>query len=410
MKPSLALITANYPYRGRGGEIPFLKPEIPRLSRFFDVTVFPVEPTGDHLDPEAPRVDFSLASAMRKRVGHLVGSGIDLLPRLRRELIEHSTSLSIRGARELISFSAQYGSAKKWLRGTRFLESFDLAYTYWCTPITACLADHLENVPVVSRVHGYDLYESRRQLGFFPLRSSTYDKLDRIYCISSHGAEYLSSRSVSTSKLRVFRLGVAAQISQAKQSNDATFRVMSCSSVIPIKRVHLILEGLKQVCTDFPDQCLEWVHFGGGELLSELQCLAEAVPPNLVVHLRGHCANSDVIEHYRTEPVDLFVHASSTEGLPVSIQEAISFGVPVASTRVGGVPEIINESIGYLLDPRCAAAEIGRSVRRHLSLANAEKKRMRDLARSRQLEAFDEEVNHTAFARDLLEIVHRRGA
>ena len=48
---------------------------------------------------------------------------------------------------------------------------------------------------------------------------------------------------------------------------------------------------------------------------------------------------------------DAFILPSYVEGLPVSILEALSYGKPVISTPVGGIPEVVNEHNGYLFEP-----------------------------------------------------------
>jgi glycosyltransferase involved in cell wall biosynthesis len=51
------------------------------------------------------------------------------------------------------------------------------------------------------------------------------------------------------------------------------------------------------------------------------------------------------------EEADVYVLPSFHEGLPVSILEAMSYGVPVLSTRVGGIPELVREGLdGFLVE------------------------------------------------------------
>ena len=58
---------------------------------------------------------------------------------------------------------------------------------------------------------------------------------------------------------------------------------------------------------------------------------------------------------------DLFVLPSRREGVPLAILEALSAGLPIVATRVGGVPDIVDESIGRLVEPEDPVA-LGRAL------------------------------------------------
>jgi glycosyltransferase involved in cell wall biosynthesis len=53
---------------------------------------------------------------------------------------------------------------------------------------------------------------------------------------------------------------------------------------------------------------------------------------------------------------DVFVLASSNEGLPVAIMEALAIGLPIVATRVGGLTEAVDDTNGVLVPPRDPAA------------------------------------------------------
>lgn len=53
-----------------------------------------------------------------------------------------------------------------------------------------------------------------------------------------------------------------------------------------------------------------------------------------------------------------FLNVSSSEGVPVSIMEAISFNIPVVATNVGGTSEIVTDETGILLSSDPTAEEI----------------------------------------------------
>ena len=81
--------------------------------------------------------------------------------------------------------------------------------------------------------------------------------------------------------------------------------------------------------------------------MRELQALIENKSKNLNVILTGYISNSDVKQLYMMNDFDLFVNMSLSEGIPVSIMEAISFGIPIIATNVGGNAEIVNDETQY---------------------------------------------------------------
>jgi glycosyltransferase involved in cell wall biosynthesis len=103
---------------------------------------------------------------------------------------------------------------------------------------------------------------------------------------------------------------------------------------------------------------IEWVHFGEGVLMAELKSMAgQFLGPkaNVSFNFRGRVPNWELINYYSDNQIDLFVTVSKWDGIPVSIMEAMSFGIPTIATNVGGVAEIVldNEN-GILLatDPK----------------------------------------------------------
>lgn len=59
---------------------------------------------------------------------------------------------------------------------------------------------------------------------------------------------------------------------------------------------------------------------------------------------------------------DLFVNMSLSEGIPVSIMEAISFGIPIIATNVGGNAEIVNDETGVLIPVNIDQAAFNETV------------------------------------------------
>ena len=62
---------------------------------------------------------------------------------------------------------------------------------------------------------------------------------------------------------------------------------------------------------------------------------------------------------------DVFILPSHNEGLPISILEAMSYGLPVISSPVGGIPEVVGEGNGVLVTPG-SDAEIAKAMMRYV--------------------------------------------
>jgi glycosyltransferase involved in cell wall biosynthesis len=198
----------------------------------------------------------------------------------------------------------------------------------------------------VSRAHGYDIYEERFASKTIPFRYFQLKMVDKVFSVSKKGYAYLKAKNIFPKKISYSYLGVSDKgVNPFNQ--DAPFTLISCSNLMPIKRVDLIIEILKKI-----NFSVNWVHFGDGDgdLLNKFKLKASQLPSNIRYEFKGHVSNSEVLDFYKSTPVNLFILLSESEGLPMSLIEACSFGIPLMATDVGGVSEIVNSTTGILLD------------------------------------------------------------
>ena len=214
----------------------------------------------------------------------------------------------------------------------------------------------------VVRVHRYDLYEEIS--GYIPFRRGLFNSVDLVLPISDHGRSYLLERypnvahKVVTQRLGTFDNGLGPE------PQPGLSRIVSCSNVITLKRVPLIFETLKEAALTSP---IEWVHFGDGADFASLQSLiAKHDHPGLSVGLRGRVPNLSILEYYQSTPITAFVNLSESEGVPVSIMEAMSYGIPIVATDVGGVAELlgVDDESGVLLPANPTSDEAADAVTR----------------------------------------------
>lgn len=195
----------------------------------------------------------------------------------------------------------------------------------------------------VARVHGYDLYEERAASGYLPARPYYYAKANRILTISEHGRQYLRTRFRflgRTDRVVVSRLGVDGPDDLQRDEPADPVVLVSCSTLSGLKRVPLIADSIAAFARA-SGRKIEWVHFGDGPERTAVEARIADAPENLTATLAGSTSNADILRYYETHRVDAFVNLSTTEGVPVSIMEAIARDIPVVATSVGGTPEIV---------------------------------------------------------------------
>ena len=351
-RDTLVLLTQAYPF-GRRSET-FLDAELPILARSFAQVIVVPSTREDHVRslPAGVRCETFLADTTRKDAQR------ELLRQLRRSALQYGRAIADEGsARAYVFHPKTYiGSIGKNALKYKLLKEFvrrealhsAVFYDYWLENSTLALSWlRREGVldRAVARAHGFDLYDHRWTAGAVPFRSFKLASLDRVFTISSHGFAYLADRHpAARAKLTVCRLGVEAQQAEP-QIREAEPLIVSCASLHPSKRVEMIPSVLARI-----GRPLRWVHFGDGPSRGDVERAARRLPRQVSWRLEGHRDHSDLLAYYRGNSVDLFISLSASEGLPVSIMEAISFGVPVLAVGVDGVPEIVTASTGRLVD------------------------------------------------------------
>lgn len=235
-----------------------------------------------------------------------------------------------------------------------------IIYSYWLftTARVGILIKHLHKpIYCFSRAHRYDLYEEENRIKYLPYRKLFLKEYDNIFPCSENGSLYLKNKyNILANKVKTSYLGTIDHGINPKDT-DNFFHIISCSRVDPVKRVYKIVEALEIL--DKQNILLEWTHIGEGSELSKIKAMCQSKIKNIKYNFRGNMQNSEVIKLYKEKHFDIFINVSSSEGLPVSIMEAISFGIPVIATDVGGTSEIIvNGLTGHLIEKNFSASKL----------------------------------------------------
>ncbi|WP_026581067.1 glycosyltransferase [Bacillus sp. J33] len=274
-----------------------------------------------------------------------------------------------------------------------------ICYSYWLSLALGAAFIKEENTKLTafSRGHGGDIYEYRHRPPYLPLKQKVIEELDRIYLISKNGVDFISGQYPRLKdKLQIARLGTSTPNGESFESPDDVFRIVSCSYMVPVKRLDLLASSLKN-CKNK----IHWTHIGDGPDREKLENIVKVFPNNITHTFTGSLTNEDVIRYYIENPVDMFINVSSSEGIPVSIMEAFSCHIPAMATDVGGTSELVNSENGVLLSSDISSLQLASKIDEAASLPVKAKRDKREKAYSSWLQAYNAEANYTKFAEEL---------
>ena len=207
---------------------------------------------------------------------------------------------------------------------------------------------------IASRAHRYDIYEEENRLNYLPFRRFIADNIDVLYFSSKDTYDYFTDKSYSENAGALYKfsyLGTNKPQYTKKEKNFGKIVIASCAYIIQRKRLDLIIDLVSELAKYNIE--IKWIHIGDGELENQIQSLAqEKLRPLSVEYVfTGKMKDNEIYELYYSENVDFFVNMSDSEGLPVSIMEAISMGIPVIARDVGGIKDaVINGKTGILIN------------------------------------------------------------
>ena len=415
MKKKLILVTAQFPF---GTSETFLETEILYLADAFStIIILPVEitenkrPLPKNVIVDKSLSDYTLLLNENRKSRFLKGiptvlanSGFYTQVRKQPGRYLHPTGFKRMAmwAREAELMGRFF---KKYVTKQKLDTKSTLFYTYWFHLATVALGKTLTQAKLISRAHRFDLYDEEGNPPYSNWKCLGLQHLDKLFLISDDGLEYMKRRYPEQSpKYEVSRLGVKDPGVASKSSEDGVFRIISVAGVREVKRVNLIVSSLRLLSEQNPELKIRWDHFGDGPLMETLkQQVKKKLAGKAEVVLHGMVPNSEVMKFYKTNPVDLFINVSSSEGIPVSIMEAQAFGVPVMATDVGGTSEIVNDENGVLLTEHPEARSIA-DLLLNLFKNKDELNKKRAEAKKSWETRFQAENNYREFSQKLAEL------
>jgi glycosyltransferase involved in cell wall biosynthesis len=352
----------SYPY---GNGEPFLENELNHLAaKFKKIFIYPttVSQTKRNLphnvelrDLETAKLQYSTFNIMLSNLGLLTNVHLKEIFRANRNntYLKHFREYNSR-------FCKSVALADKIESKTKDSQR-DIFYSFWMNESAEALAVLKKRKKIgkfVFRTNGFDLYDVQAKYNYIAFRPFIFQQADKMFAVAKKGSEYMKSFNICPEKITYSYFGTE-DYGMSVFNPQEKFTIFTCSDLRKIKRVDAMVDILKNI--DLP---IRWIHHGHtGDNEKVFYEKVKQLPSNVefVLHNRKENYN-DVLKFFKENHFNLFVLLSSIEGLPVSLIEAISFGIPVLATDVGGVSEVINSSNGILIEKKFNAEDLAGKI------------------------------------------------
>jgi len=215
------------------------------------------------------------------------------------------------------------------------------------TNLYVAIAARLAGVPVVlTTEHGKNLW--KRPIHHF-LERRIISPLVSVRIAVSRDIRNIRAVSgdVPEDKLTVIRNCVEIPEKVERYPCGNKVRIGTVGRLVPAKDYGTLIMAFKRLMEDGLNTDLIFV--GDGPERSNLESMVQELGITGNVTFSGFQANVNSF----LSKVDVFVLSSIREGIPVAMLEAMAIGVPVVATKVGGIPEVIQDNVdGLLVDSR----------------------------------------------------------
>ncbi len=213
------------------------------------------------------------------------------------------------------------------------------------------LISMISGIPFSFTVHAHDIF----MVDLAGLLLNKFNNAKFSVCISRFNKEFVINQfpSISQGKINVIHCGLDLSVfAPRKPISNKKFTILAVGRLVEHKGFRYLVMACKQLMEEngFDFTCNI---IGEGKERQDLEKLISEHNLADVVHLLGSVEQIGVVKMLNN--TDVFVLPCITEGggmqdgIPVSLMEAMAIEIPVISTIVSGVPELVHDNAGILV-------------------------------------------------------------
>ena len=259
----------------------------------------------------------------------------------------HITTVVSYGAlRKILVFIRAYVQFWKWMLFHKEIEIVHVHgasdASFWRKRIFIDLAKFFGK-KVVFHCHGAEFKRFTKQ--HFKSVSATLQKCDCIIALSEGWKLWFETTFSHKNVVVVKNVITTPYISKIKHDK---FKLLFLGRLGKRKGIYDLLDVLIEHKAEFEGK-LEFL-FGGDGDIEQVTEIIKANHLTDIAKFQGWVNGSSKVKLFNS--VDAYVLPSYNEGLPISVLEAMSYSLPIISTKVGGIPEILKQNEnGFIMDP-----------------------------------------------------------
>ncbi len=208
----------------------------------------------------------------------------------------------------------------------------------------------LFNKTVVYHIHGgkYHLFYKNAKFITRQMIKNFINHSDCIICLSESWRKVFELHFTPNKIVTIPNIIAKPKPEINKQSkNQHIKKFLFLGSINRNKGIWLLLDVLRAHKSEVKNKAV--FYLGGHGEIGKLKNLIQEYDLNDVVKFIGWVSGE--YKHKQLANSDIYILPSYYEGLPISILEAMSYSLPILSTTVGGIPEIVTQANGVLFEP-----------------------------------------------------------
>jgi glycosyltransferase involved in cell wall biosynthesis len=244
---------------------------------------------------------------------------------------------------------------------------FDLIDAHFIYPegLAALRLGKMLNIPVVMTARGSDINLFSQIPDIRPLLVKALSEADGIIAVSEGLKKGITSLAVSGEKVKVIRNGINQQTFHLRDQTAARQYlglppdrkiIITVGYLTPRKGIHHLVEAMAVIRKNHPQTDVALYAIGEGNQRPDLETLIAQRGLQNHFFLPGAHSQTDLAQWYAA--ADFFCFASSGEGCPNVVVEALACGLPVIAADIPGVDELITHpGLGRLIPINASLAE-----------------------------------------------------